>query len=165
VPRPLADYGLTSGEFAGLVLEDPALFDSYVVRMVEDLDLSAHVTAGRNGSPRIVPSVLEESLASIQRANILSRRDFVTLVPLPFGGDAPERLRTSMQAIVRTYVRGPLDYEEAALDQVANVVTAAAYDVLSSGGLQARAEGVTTVKLRHWLAACEHWLYPLNRFC
>lgn len=31
--KTFAEYGLSSEEFEGLVLEDPALFDSFVIRM------------------------------------------------------------------------------------------------------------------------------------
>ncbi len=165
MPRPLTDYGFTSREFDGLVLEDPALFDSFIVRMVEDLDLSAQVTAGFFGYPEIIEEITSRSFRSLEGISQFSGRDFKSLESAQSGADAPEPFRSNIEPIVRTYVRGPLGYQSASLDRMTNVVTAVAYDVLSTGGQLAREEGTDVVKLRHWLPGCEHWLYPLNRFC
>jgi hypothetical protein len=165
MPKTFVEYGLSSEEFGGLVLEDPALFDSYVIRIVEDLDLSAQVIAGHDGLPEIIRPVLEESFRSLERVNLYGGRDFRTLDSAQFDAEPSDGFRSNIQSIVHTYVRGPLAYGPESLDQVTNVVAAVAYDVLSTGGQQAREEGTETVKLRHWLPGCEHWPYPLNRFC
>src|SRR5579859_7999353 len=124
MPRTFADYGLISEVFDGLVLEDPALFDSFVVRMVEDLDLSAQVIAGHHGPPEIIGPVLEDSFRALENVNRYGGRDFQTLGSAQFGSDAPDGFRSSIQSIVRTYVRGPLAYSPESIDQVTNVVAA-----------------------------------------
>jgi hypothetical protein len=163
--RTFTEYGLSSAEFGGLVLEDPALFDSFVIRMVEDLDLSVHVTAGNQGLSSVSGSVPDDSFKSLDNVNRQSGKEFTNLASPQLGINAPTEFRSTIQPIVRTYVRGPLTYDPSSLDRLTDVVTAVAYDVLSTGAQQARAEGAQTVKLRHWLPGCEHWPYPLNRFC
>jgi hypothetical protein len=163
--RTFTEYGLSSAEFDGFVLEDPALFDSFVGRMVEDLDLSAQVVAGHDGFSAILQPVLDEAFISLERANRDGGSEFTNLASAQFDVESPNEFRSTIQPIVRAYVRGPLAYEPPSLDRLTDVVTAAAYDVLSTGARQAREEDTKTVKLRHWLPGCNHWPYPLNRFC
>ena len=72
---------------------------------------------------------------------------------------------TTAQALTRDLARGPLGYGDGAAEMVAGAVATASYYFLTVGAEQARGDGSQTVKLRHFLPACEAWPWPLNRFC
>lgn len=164
--KTFADYGLSSGEFEGLDLEDPALFDSFVIRMVEDLDLSTQVTAGLRLPDGIVrPVELDRAFRALDIINRPDRKSLRSITSEMPTSNATEGLRSYIHPVVRAYLRGPLDYDPESLDLMINVVTAVAYDALSTGAREAREHDTRTVQLRHWLPACQRWLYPLNRFC
>jgi hypothetical protein len=168
MPKSFAEYGLTSEEFDGLVLEDPALFDGFLVRVVEDLDLCQQVVVGRLQLPEIDASA-EAAIFALEFINAVgAKSDAGSRLVSAYFGEAPrgpDGLRSNIEPIVRGYIRGPLAYTDWSLDNLTNVVTVVAFDVLSTGGRHAREDQTDIVKLRHWLPACEHWPYPLNRFC
>lgn len=164
--RTFAEYGLTSEEFDGLVLEDPATFDTFLVRVVEDLDLVQQITAGDNDKGEIPEWILERAFGVVENINRhAGRNHFLELNSARYDPKVPDELRAIIQFYVNSYIRGPLPYVDGTLEQFVNVVTVIAYDALAIGGTHAREDDTKTVKLRHWLPACENWPYPLNRFC
>ncbi|WP_208300559.1 hypothetical protein [Mycobacterium sp. DL592] len=158
-----------SDEFGGLVLEDPALFDAFLVRVVEDLDVCQQMTAGYLDRSEIDERVSARAFSTLDSLNrpALAQRggEFGFLFSAQNGSESPDILRAGVYEVVRTYIRGPLEYSGSSLGQFANVVTAVAYDALSTGGRHAREDETDVVSLRHWLPACERWPWPLNRFC
>jgi hypothetical protein len=155
VPRLLADYGLADDpELASLAVEDPALLDGLVVRMIEDLELSAYTTARLRGRSEIDPDVADEAIREL-----LGQR--LSEVHLP----SSDTFRDQIQRRVEDLARSPLPYVDQAQSRISDAVSTAAYNYLQVGANGARGEGLKEIKLRHYLPACEEWPYPLNRFC
>lgn len=152
--RNLADYyGLADPSFEGFVLEDPALFDSLAVRMIEDLELAVQVLA-RAGERELVDSEIVGRTLQILRLDKVVDKTAL-----------PDQMRDDTQRAAHDYARGPLPYEDGALEEIGYAVGATTYSFVSAGAANARKERTQIVKLRHILPACESWPYPLNRFC
>jgi hypothetical protein len=150
--RSLESYGV-GRQFEGIVLEDPALFDSLVIRMTEDLELAVQVAALGSGLGIVNGNIAGATLSIL---GVLAR----------FSVDQiPVQMRRSALVTSRNVTRGPLDYEDGALELVGDAVAMATYSYLTIGAQNARVDGSQVVKLRHYLPACESWPYPLNRFC
>jgi hypothetical protein len=155
MPRALADYGLADDpELASMAVEDPALLDSLVVRMIEDLDLSAYTAARFVGVTEIDSGVAGEVVSQLLG-------DHLAGVHLP----PSDAFRDQIRQRVNELARSPLPYVDDAQSHISDAVSTAAYNYLQVGANGARGEGADVIKLRHYLPACEEWPYPLNRFC
>lgn len=152
MPRSFASYGLAETSFAEFSLEDPLLFDELLARMVEDLALASYINAMRNRQRQM-------SRETVEQTNRLLR------IPGPESQDSPRGLQEYLLALTHDLSRAPLSYTDEGLEWASGTIAGAAFLAFATGAEIARAEGDDTVKLRHWLPACEQWPFPLNRFC
>jgi hypothetical protein len=148
MPRSLYTYGVE--EFGDFVLDDPALFDSIVVRMLEDIELAAYTIAREHGELEIDIVVVKGATDALG-------------IPLPGTEAVPPD--ESLRNYVRDVARSPLAYTDEAIDRIAQIANSAVLNFLRVGATVAQDEGSRHVGLRHFLPAYEKWPYPLNRFC
>jgi hypothetical protein len=170
--RPLTDYGIITSETEGMVLQDSALFDSLLIRTVEDLDVTFQVSAlvlqeDRSDFTSITPNELINMAARLDLPTRIFLPDDEPNVPLVAGYSLPPSRSTFDFAsdLVSRYQKGPLDYQVSSLVLFAGIVAAFTTDFLVTGGLNAQDEDTRSVQLRHYLPACDRWPWPLDRFC
>src|SRR5205085_906796 len=77
--------------------------------------------------------------------------------------DVPFEQRERVRRMIRGYARAPLSYSSTAAERVAHLVSAAEFDLLTTGAELASSEESQVIRTRHFLPACERWPFPLNR--
>lgn len=156
--RNLAVYGLDP-PYGSFTLQDPALFESLTIRMMEDLELAVQVSARADRFGLVNSGIVVNSELVGRALQVLGVDEVVSRTKVP------DQVRGWAEAVARDYARGPLPYGVGALEGIGNAVAAATYSFLLTGAENASQEGTQVVMLRHILPACESWPYPLNRFC
>ena len=147
----LGDFGnVEFGEFTNYTIEDFSLFWTMICRMVEDLDVGAYILAKQRGKD------IGDSLTSDMLNLIGPTSDIPTRTPIR-GIVNPE--------VVRDLMRAPIPHSEGAFETTARFVNFHVANMLRDAANRVKSEGSSVIKLRHILPGCEHWPYPLNRYC
>jgi hypothetical protein len=153
--RSLSDYGFREPirEFA---IEDPALFESLINRLIEDLDLGAYVIARRENSAEITGDIVLSLIALLG-------------TELDVGGHSlyePNLLDPGpLRAQVAALARAPLAHSDEAIDVLTSILADQLSQIVNGASEAARREESSLIRARHFLPLCEDWPFPLNRFC
>jgi hypothetical protein len=143
--------GADFGQFSDYVIEDLATFRTMVFRMAEDVDLGAYVLARRQRVENIEGSIVQE---------LFHLLDPETKFP-------PDALETAVVPLrtVSDLARAPIGHSEEAISLMSRFLNFHLINMLWDAAKLAERDGGKVIKLRHILPACDHWPYPLNRYC
>lgn len=152
MPRRLSEY-LLDDEFAEFVLDDPASFDTAVLRIIQDIELAAYTLTRDTGHDQMDAGSVERALEALGADDALERR-----------GTAPAQLINYYGDLVRAYSLQPIPYADDAIHLVATVAASASYDLLRSAARRAAEDPTPVIRRSHLLRFCEEWPFPFNRW-
>lgn len=149
----LNQIGFSSEKFGEFTLEDLQFFQMLWSRMADDMQVIMNYDARRRSEPVVTSEIVRECIAIVDPESSSAFDDPSVKYEL-----VPQELMWAM-------ARPRIEYTNNALVLLTMFINRRLISILSEAAALAASEGLTVVKLRHYLPLCEKWPWPFNRWC